>query len=490
MQVYNTLGKKKEEFTPLKEGEVGMYVCGPTVYDLSHLGHARTYIAFDMIVRYLRVRGYKVCYVVNITDIDDKIIARARELGEAPQALAKRFEAEFFADMDTLGMLRADHYPKVSGHMPEIIKIIERLLEKGCAYRAGGDVYFSVDLAVGYGRLSGQSAEEMLAGARVEVNPLKRNQLDFALWKGAKGGEPSWESPWGPGRPGWHVECSAMGVKYLGEQFDIHGGALDLIFPHHENEIQQSEGATGKGPFVRYWLHTGFLLVKGEKMSKSLGNFITIKDVLKGHDPEALRLFFLSVHYRSPIGFEYQNLQSAEKNLERLYNALNFVDRIEKSTDEIKGIKDILESHKNKFYSAMDDDFNTSKALSHVYELTGEIFKIGPKAKADDLLSLRDFLGEVGYIFGILQREPQIKGLEEALRALAISLGIELAAATDYRGAIEAVIAARETLRRGKEYAAADRIRQELMGMGVILEDSKDGPVWRLKRAPRGASSS
>ena len=321
LRVYNTLTQSKEEFIPLQEGRIGMYVCGVTAYDLCHIGHARNAVVFDVIYRYLLYKGYQVTYVRNFTDVDDKIINRAQQEGINTEEIAARYIQEFSVDMGALGLKEPTVEPKATEHIPEMIDMVQRLIAKGHAYQVGGDVYFAVDGFSGYGRLSKRSLDEMQAGARIEVDEKKRNPLDFALWKAAKPGEPSWDSPWGRGRPGWHIECSAMSQKYLGDTLDIHGGGKDLIFPHHENEIAQSEGASGK-PFVRYWLHNGFVNIDREKMSKSLGNILTIKEILRDYHPELVRLFLLSRHYRSPIDYSSQGMEEARKNLERFYQTL------------------------------------------------------------------------------------------------------------------------------------------------------------------------
>ena len=380
IKIYNTLTRRKEPLRPIEEDHVKLYVCGITSYDYCHIGHARSALVFDMVVRYLRHRGLKVTFVRNFTDIDDKIINRANEQGIDSASLALRFIDEFYTDMDALGTLRPDLEPKATEHIPEMINLIEDLISKDMAYPSNGDVYFRVERFAGYGRLSGRGLEDMQAGARVEVNEKKEHPMDFVLWKGAKPGEPKWPSPWGEGRPGWHIECSAMSRKYLGETFDIHGGGKDLVFPHHENEIAQSCGASGK-PFANLWMHHGFVTIKDEKMSKSLGNFLTIRDVLKQYEPEVLRLFIFSTQYRNPLDFTETALQDARSGLERMYECLAQVDGL--PAEGSAGPSSIadqdrlgLESLATRFHEAMDNDFNTAQALAHLFDTVKSLNKI------------------------------------------------------------------------------------------------------------------
>ena len=470
LKVFNTLGQRMEVFKPLRDNAVGMYVCGPTVYDHSHIGHARTYIAFDVIVGYLRYKGFEVKYVVNITNIDDRIINRAKELGEDPMKLADKFEEEFFDDVKALGIAKADVYPKVTDHIPEIVKMIQTLVEKGFVYAANGDVYFDVRKVTDYGKLSRQSLEDVKAGARVDVSEKKRFPVDFALWKVSKLGEPGWDSPWGKGRPGWHIECSVMSAKYLGPQFDIHGGAQDLIFPHHENEILQSEAASGKKPFVKYWLHTGFLNVEGKKMSKSLGNIIPISELLKKYSAEEFRLFVLSAHYRSPINFTYKSLNQARKNLEKLYNLIHNINALikeqkkEKMDREEKEFYEKLEDLKRKFLEAMDDDFNTPLALKHLFTIerkTNAYVRSRVDVSKELLNRFLDLFSELGSILGILKevREVPEKLPEELAR----------------------LIEEREEARKREDWETADRIRLHVRELGIILEDTPEGVKWRKK---------
>lgn len=368
LKIYNTMGRKLEEFKPLREGKVGMYVCGVTVYDNCHIGHARSAVAFDIIYRYLKYKGYDVVFVKNFTDVDDKIINRANEEGLGFSEVANKYIDEYYKDMSKLNIAKPEFEPKATEHIKEIIDLVKRLQQKGYAYEVDGDVYYRVDRFKEYGKLSGKNIDELKSGARVDVNDKKENPLDFALWKKSKENEPKWDSPWGEGRPGWHIECSAMSMKYLGESFDIHGGGEDLIFPHHENEIAQSEAATGK-PFAKYWIHNGFVRINKEKMSKSLGNFFTIKDILKKYDGQTLRYFLLLTHYRSPIDFSFEGLDAAKEALNRYYN---FIQRLEETDFDKKGkldeqLKQRLDSLLERFEEAMDDDFNAPKAIGEVF---------------------------------------------------------------------------------------------------------------------------
>ncbi|HUV23832.1 MAG TPA: cysteine--tRNA ligase, partial [Methanomassiliicoccales archaeon] len=373
LKVYNTLSKQKEDFKPIDDNKVKMYVCGMTVYDDMHMGHARSIVVFDMIVRYLRWKSYDVTHVTNFTDIDDKIINRAAELGIPPLELSKMYIDKYFEDVDSLGIKRADIYPKASECIQDIIDMIAKIMENGFGYIAeDGSVYFSVDKVDNYGRLTGQKLEDMVSGTRVDIEDAKRNPMDFALWKAAKPGEVAWDTPWGKGRPGWHIECSAMSQKYLGESFDIHGGGQDLIFPHHENEIAQSEGATGK-PFARYWLHNGFVNINQEKMSKSLGNFLSNREILSHYHPEVVRIFLLSNHYRSPVDFSGQNLQEAKSHLERFYALLKDLKDLQKDctdsasmNEQEHEVQQIISELPDRFQEAMDDDFNTAAALGNL----------------------------------------------------------------------------------------------------------------------------
>jgi cysteinyl-tRNA synthetase len=482
MRVYNTLQGKKEELVPLSTGVIGMYACGVTVYDLCHIGHARSAIVFDVMRRYLAFRGFAVKYIRNFTDIDDKIINRAKQEGISWDAVARKYTEEYYRDMDRLGVGRADREPKATEHIPEIIHIVNGLVEKGYAYAVGGDVYFEVRKFADYGKLSKRDPEDMLAGARVEVDERKRNPMDFALWKASKEGEPAWDSPWGPGRPGWHIECTAMSIKHLGESFDIHGGGADLIFPHHENELAQSEAYTGK-PFVKYWIHNGFITIDKEKMSKSLGNFFTIREILDKFDPEVVRFFLLSTHYRSPIEFSDESLREAESSIDRYYSTLvrteDFLkeaqDR-EKQTKEEKSLGETLASFMNDFTQAMDDDFNTALSLGHIFELIREVNRYldskpsGQKAK-DLIAKATDLLRQAGSILNIFNKRP-----EEWNAALMQTKKIPYT-----KSDILAKIRQRQEARQKKDWSAADAVRKELEAQGILLEDKKDGTTWKVK---------
>ncbi len=479
LSVFNTMGSRKEPFVPLSPGKVRMYVCGVTVYDLCHIGHARANVAFDIIVRYLRHTGYDVTYIRNFTDIDDKIIRKANQEGIPFAAVTKKYIDAFYEDFDRLGLLRPDAEPKATEHIPEIVALTERLVRDGKAYPVDGDVYYSVKGFPGYGKLSGKNVEDLRAGARVDVDERKNDPLDFALWKASKPGEPAWESPWGPGRPGWHIECSAMSMKHLGETFDIHGGGKDLVFPHHENEIAQSEAATGK-PFARYWLHNGFVNVNNEKMSKSLGNFFTLRDVLAQVKPEVLRFFLASSHYRSPIDYSDQSLTEARAGLDRLYRVKEKAEACRAagaSPSPIPPGEDAgpLLSAPARFGEAMDDDFNTAAALGHLFDGIRALNRLAPAEPSTERERAGIFLA--GYelldpLFGVL-------GLLRALSADHFQ-GAGVAGRMG-EGEILAGIEARRAARAAKQYAEADRIRKELEAAGVLLEDGKAGTTWKYK---------
>jgi cysteinyl-tRNA synthetase len=486
LRVYNTMTQKKEELIPLHKGRLGMYACGVTVYDLCHIGHARSAVVFDCIYRYLRHKGYEVTYVRNFTDVDDKIIKRAQEEGISTEEIAARYIQEFYIDMGALGMLKPTMEPKATEHIPEMIALVERLVEKGLAYQVEGDVYYAVEGFPNYGKLSKRTLDEMQAGARVEVDERKRNPLDFALWKAGKPGEPSWPSPWGNGRPGWHIECSAMSQRYLGDTLDIHGGGKDLIFPHHENEIAQAEGATGR-PFVRFWLHNGFVNIAKEKMSKSLGNFLTIKDILKEYHPEVVRLFLLSRHYRSPVDFSSQGMEEARQNLERFYQVLAGIDEALQKTAEVKKHKggsapeetaalQKAEAFTRRFEQAMDDDFNTAAALAPLFELSRDLNRIlqSPSAHRTAILRTgKEAFALTGGVLGIFQQEPRVFLEKERQRkAQAVTITPE---------EIEALIKERNEARQQKNWARADEIRDQLASQGIVLEDTPQGTIWRIQ---------
>ena len=461
MKVYNTLSAQKEEFLPQGD-EVKMYVCGVTPYDNCHIGHAMSYIAFDVIRRYLQFRGYKVKYVQNITDVDDKIINRANQLGISTHELAEKYANSYFEDMDALNIGRVDIYPRATEEIPKIIEVIQGLVDKGYAYPAQGSVYFRVRNVPDYGKLAHRSLESMMAGARIEAGEEKEHPMDFALWKAAKPGEPSWESPWGKGRPGWHIECSAMSLKYLGDTLDIHGGGQDLIFPHHENEIAQSESFTGIKPFVKYWLHNGLVQLGEEKMSKSVGNLITIKEALEKYSADAIRIFILSSHYRSPLTYSEEGLAAAEAGVERLVRVIS-------RDDPTGGVGEALDakSYRRQFIEAMDDDFNTAQALATLFDLARDINQAGDSGlgfiKAKSVLSelACNVLGLKLETFEFI-REPTPE-IEPLVRHL---------------------IEERSKFRKTKQWQQADEIRAKLREQGIILEDTPEGTViiWKRKR--------
>ncbi len=488
LRIYNTLTGEKEDFIPLRENRVGMYVCGVTVYDLCHIGHARAAIVFDMIYRYLKYRGYEVSYVRNFTDIDDKIIHRANQEGVDCQTIAERYIQEFRFDMGRLGLEPPTVEPRATEHIPEMIQLISTLIEKGFAYPSGNDVFFSVERFKDYGKLSKRNLDEMRAGARVEVDEKKANPLDFALWKGSKPGEPFWESPWGKGRPGWHIECSVMSQKYLGETLDIHGGGKDLIFPHHENEIAQSEAATGK-PFVRYWIHNGFVNINREKMSKSLGNILTVKEILKNWHPEVIRLFILSTHYRSPIDFSLESLQEAKVRLDRFYATLKAIKDEMKNPlhsqrnvppSSLSAFQRTIESFQAKFEEAMDDDFNTAQALGYLHDLQRQLnhlLDISRGQPIPEILLLLeqglDQFTKTGWVFGLFCEDPLQyfdRERREGLKRLGLSEEEVLRS-----------IEERESARKEKDWRRADEIRHALLLKGIILEDTPSGTNWKLK---------
>ncbi len=487
IRFYNTLSRSKERFEPLTPPKVTMYVCGVTAYDESHLGHARAAVVFDVLYRFLKYLGYEVHYVRNYTDIDDKIIRRAQEEGTSARELAERYIRSYQEDMAALKVLRPTYEPRATEHIPQIIALIERLLEKGFAYVVEGDVYFSVEKFPEYGKLSGRNLEEMRAGARISVSEKKRHPLDFALWKAEKPGEPSWESPWGRGRPGWHIECSAMAMHYLGETIDIHGGGIDLIFPHHENEIAQSEAATGK-PFVRYWLHNGMVTVQREKMSKSLGNFVTIKQMLARHHPEALRLFLLSMHYRSPLDYSEKVVSDHERALEGFYETLYLLRKLKPVADSppkkhekaLREAREAFSSFEERFLKALADDLNTARAIGELFGLekilNGILKLCGRFPSSAHLEVARE--GEnttrklAGELLGILEEDPEAfieTRRETALERRGLS-----------RDEIEGLIAEREKARREKDFPRADSIREHLAQKGIELRDTPWGTFWKV----------
>ncbi len=488
LRVLNTLSGKKEEFQPLVPGKVGMYVCGVTVYDYCHIGHARANIVFDIIYRYLQFCDYTVTYVRNYTDVDDKIIARANERGISSQELAEEFIQAFDEDMDALGLRKPTFEPKATEHMAQIIQLVAQLIEREMAYESGGDVYYCVEKFPSYLKLSKRNLDEMLTGARIAPGEQKRNPMDFALWKAAKPGEPRWDSPWGPGRPGWHIECSAMSSALLGTTFDIHGGGRDLIFPHHENEIAQSEGASGQ-PFVKYWLHNGFVNVNQEKMSKSLGNFFTIRDILKSYDAEVVRFFILTAHYRSPIDFSDQNLEESRHGLTRFYEALAQVEKFlakpaaataDTVPAELIEPVERLATMENRFREAMDDDFNTAQALGHMFDAVRAMNRIVADENSHGVIALREALEHgrkellrLGDVLGLFRSEPAAWLARSAREGLADS---DLSEAK-----IEALILARQQARKDRDFARSDQIRDELADKGVLLLDGPEGTTWKMK---------
>jgi cysteinyl-tRNA synthetase len=481
INLYNTASRSKEEFKPITEGKVGIYVCGVTVYDLCHIGHARSYIVFDVIVRYFRARGLDVTYVRNFTDVDDKIIKRAHEAGKDSASLANEYIQAFYEDMDRLGVMRPDREPRATEHIPDMIDMIKTLIDKGFAYVEDTDVFYSVERFAGYGRLSGRRLEDMKAGSRVAVDERKRHPMDFALWKGAKPGEPQWDSPWGPGRPGWHMECSVMSNFSLGPTFDIHGGGMDLLFPHHENERAQSMAANNGSEFARFWVHNGFVTVESEKMSKSLGNFITIRDALKEYPPEVLRLFLLSKHYRSPLDFSKKDVLGLQSGLIKIYRTLQRIETMIGAYDSkdkpfvsghLTGEQD--DKFLGQFVKAMDDDLNTAGAVGLIFEKVKEMNRIIDAYPArPDAVTLtklhddRDHLLRAARVLGLLEDSPEAFFSQ-------ISKPSEIDPAE-----VEKMIMERSKARARKDWAMADSIRDRLLEMGIVLEDGPEGTKWR-----------
>jgi len=486
VKVYSTLSGQKEEFLPQGD-EVKMYVCGVTPYDDCHIGHAMSYIVFDVIRRYLQFRGYKVKYVQNITDIDDKIIDRADKLGISTGELAEKYINNYFADMDALNIEQADIYPRATEEIPKIIEVIQGLIDKRYAYPAQGSVYFRVRSVADYGKLSHRSLESVMAGMRIEVGEDKEYPMDFTLWKASKPGEPSWQSPWGPGRPGWHIECSAMSLKYLGDTLDIHGGGQDLVFPHHENEIAQSESFTGTKPFVKYWLHNGLVQLGEDKMSKSLGNLITIKEALERYSPDAIRIFILSSHYRSPLTYSEEGLEAAERGAERIRQAVHGEGKGGKVGERVD-----VEPYRRRFIEAMDDDFNTAQALATIFDLTRDINRADEAGL--DVTEARGVLLELAGILGLTLKLPEKPPLDaEPLRQLLISINNRLLEAklkgipidrlsTDVESLMELLTSTRNTLRDAKLWQLADEIRAKLGELGIALEDTPKETKWKRKR--------
>jgi cysteinyl-tRNA synthetase len=474
VMVYNTLTRSKQPLEPLEPGKVGMYTCGPTVYNFIHIGNARVFVFFDVVRRYLQYRGYRVKYVQNITDVEDKIIKRANEEGITAAEVAEKYARYYFEDADALGVQRADYHPRATDLIPEMISYIERLIEKGFAYQVDGDVFYEISKFRDYGQLSHQNIEDLMQGVRIEVDPRLRHPLDFALWKSAKLGEPSWDSPWGKGRPGWHIECSIMSSKYLGEEFDIHGGGHDLIFPHHENEIAQSCAATEKG-FARIWMHNGYLNISGQKMSKSLGNITLVREMLRVATPEVIRHFLLSAHYRKPIDFTDDSLKESESALQRVYIALEKAERqahlLEKrgrQSEEAISLEGIGAKLTADFEEAMDDDFNTPKAIAAFFDMVRSLNKIldepgAWKCKPEELRSIIDQTRNMGTVLGLFQQKASRADTELSDKLLDLLINL------------------RAEARTRKDYQLADSIRSRLTDLGVSLEDTPEGAFWRVR---------
>tara|TARA_B100001121_G_scaffold80101_1_gene71037 strand:+ start:581 stop:1951 length:1371 start_codon:yes stop_codon:yes gene_type:complete len=454
LRIFNTLSGKKEAFKPIDENSVRMYICGMTVYDDTHMGHARTFLSFDLIVRYLRNIGFKVTYVRNITDVDDKIISRAKELNLDPTDLVQKYINSMQEDFESLGMINPDLEPRATENINSIISLIETLIDKGHAYEGDSDVYFSVESFKSYGKLSGRNLEDMLAGARVDIDVDKKNPSDFVLWKKDTEGI-KWDSPWGLGRPGWHIECSAMSIDALGETFDIHGGGSDLKFPHHENEIAQSECVTGKD-FAKIWMHTGSLRIDKEKMSKSLGNFVTVKESLENHSPEVLRLFLISSHYRSPLNYSDESIEEAKSSLDRLYNSIEDLEYLSKES--------VKSEYSDKFHNAMQDDFNTPSAISVLFEIARQVNSLKKDNEIEEATKLASELYDLSSILGLLQQDPN-----DYFRD-----GINIS-----ESQIQSLIDKRNKARAEKDFTLSDKIRDDLLEMGIALEDRNNETVWR-----------
>jgi cysteinyl-tRNA synthetase len=462
LRVYNTLTREKSDFDTIEKGKVRMYVCGPTVYDSAHVGHAMSALVFDVIRRYLTYKDYQVQYVMNFTDVDDKIIDRANLQGIEPIELAEKYISEFKKDLESLNILPATEHPRATEEIDEIIGMVQTLIDRGAAYEVNGDVFFRVEQAKDYGKLSGRKLEEMNAGSRIRVDDRKENPMDFAVWKSAKEGEPAWDSPWGPGRPGWHIECSAMNLGHLGSQIDIHGGGNDLIFPHHENEIAQTEAITGK-PFARYWMHNGMLQLKGEKMSKSLGNLVPIKEFIEQHSGDVMRLMVLSSHYRSPLTFNDEVIEANERALERLASAKRpaLPDATGAAGDVLDALTKQVETTRQAFMDSMDEDFNTAGALGSIFDLVRTINLTRSKGATDAEL------------------DPAQQTLTELTGVLGLKLEIDQKVGSSADAFIDLLVELRQELRQQKNYALSDTIRDRLAGLGVIIEDSAQGSTWR-----------
>ncbi|OGP20496.1 MAG: cysteine--tRNA ligase [Deltaproteobacteria bacterium GWA2_55_10] len=477
IKLFNSLTKTREDFNPATPGKVTMYVCGPTVYDLSHIGHARSAVSFDAIQKYLRYRGYEVKYARNYTDVDDKIIKKANQEGATSEVIAERYIKAFDEDMAALNVGLPDIRPRATESIDKIIEVTKRLIENGYAYAVDGDVYYSVRKKKDYGKLSGKNIDDLESGARVEVDERKSDPLDFALWKASKPGEPWWESPWGKGRPGWHIECSAMVMEWLGDSIDIHGGGKDLIFPHHENEIAQSEAATGKAPYVRYWLHNGFVNIEKEKMSKSLGNILNIRDALREHTAEAIRLFLLSSHYRSPIDYTAESLRESESAVERFYKTLQRASEEFPTVLEAELCVQCVGDRLNVAFEPMDDDFNTAEVIGNLFKEITRMNKAMDEAKAtgerrgvwEDISGSLAVIREASKFLGIFNKAPVEYFSDRNSRA------------TVKPEEIERLIAERNAARKKKDFARADAIRKELLDKGIVLEDTAKGTLWSVK---------
>ena len=480
MKVLNTLSGKKEEFLPQGD-EVRMYVCGVTPYSDCHIGHGMSYVIFDVIRRYLRFRGYKVKYVQNITDIDDKLIDRANQLGTTVRELAEKYASSYFEDMDALNVERADIYPRATEEIPKMIEVIQGLVDKGYAYPAQGSVYFRVRNVADYGKLAHRSLESMMAGARIEAGEEKEHPMDFVLWKASKPGEPSWESPWGQGRPGWHIECSSMSLKYLGDTLDIHGGGQDLIFPHHENEIAQSESFSGVKPFVKYWLHNGLVQLGEEKMSKSLGNLVPLKEALERYSADAFRIFVLSSHYRSPLTYSEEGLEAAERGADRLRQTAHGEGEGEKVSEGID-----IESYRKRLIEAMDDDFNTAQAIATLFDLARDINRADEDGY--EVMGARQTLLELADILGLTLKQPDKPSLDaESYIDIVSAIAVLPPEAKQWQSSenesyIEHLISIRNQLRADKQWQQADIIRIKLSELGIALEDTPKGTGWKRKR--------
>ncbi len=477
IKIYNSLTKREEEFVPLENKHVKMYNCGPTVYDYFHIGNARNFVTAETIRRYLEYKGYKVTFIQNVTDVEDKIIKKANDTGVEPSEVAEKFTKAYFEDTKNLGMLEPTHSPKATEHMDDIIEFVKKLIEKGVAYEADGDVYYDLSKFEGYGKLSGQNFEDTIAGARIEVNEKKRHPADFDLWKKAKPDEPAWESPWGPGRPGWHIECSVMSSKYLGETFDIHSGGNDLIFPHHENEIAQSEGLTGK-PLARYWVHNGMLQTKGGKMSKSLGNIKSIRELLQKYDPNAIRLYLLSAHYRVPLDLNDNSLDESTSAIERIKNCVDMSGRLatdaqiisDELTEKEQTLNNAIDRAAQKFEESMDDDFNTPGALGAIFELVASTNKFASESSP--------FSDQAKAILG-----KSNATIVKLCGVLGINVAEDSSAIEDKSlvdNLVNLLLEIRQHARTNKDWATADKIRDGLTDIGIKLEDTRDGTIWKI----------